>query len=134
MDTTDVGVGRDEHFRHLRWALQGLALSGSEQQLLFPDYAASAVNLATDFDQSSVVVRTSYAADLTEGQSAALAAIDAKLTSMSRDGARFDVEIWTDAALETSEDWSDVRRLAVDALEAFGWPLEAPSKTSVPVE
>ena len=120
--------------KQLRWALQALALSGSEQQLLFPDYAANAVSLATDFDQSCAAVRESVADDLSPLQSEALAAIEAKFAEMSRDGARFDADIWSDGALETSDDWRDIRRLAGQAIEAFEWPLEAPSRTSIPVE
>jgi hypothetical protein len=120
--------------KELRWALQALALSGSEQQLLFPDYASNAVGLATDFDQSCSAVRDSHADALTLPQSEALAAIEAKLAGMSRDGARFDADVWSDGALETSDDWRDIRRLATLALETFEWPLEVPSRTSVPVE
>jgi hypothetical protein len=120
--------------KQLRWALQALALSGSEQQLLFPDYAPNAVGLATDFDQSCAAVRANHSENLSARQLDALAAIESKFAGMSRDGARFDVDIWSDGALETSDDWRDGRRLAADALEAFEWPLEAPSRTSVPVE
>jgi hypothetical protein len=120
--------------KQLRWALQALALSGSEQQMLFPDYTPNAVSLATDFDQSSAAARENHAEDLSARQLESLAAIESKFADMSRDGARFDVDIWSDGALETSDDWRDVRRLAAEALEAFEWPLEAPSRTSVPVE
>ena len=40
---------------------------------------------------------------------------------MSRDGAEFDADLWTEAALATSEHWADVRRLALSALDAFQW-------------
>lgn len=134
MDTTEADVDREGHFRQLRWALQELALSGSEQPLLFPDYAANALNLATEFDHWSAVVRTNHESDLSPAQLDALEAIEAKLADMSRDGARFDVEIWTDAALRTSEDWTELRRLAADALAAFEWPVEWPTRPSIPVE
>jgi hypothetical protein len=124
----------ESDLRQLRWALQALALSGSEQQLLFPDYTPTAVNLATDFDQSCAAARENHSDDLSPRQSEALAAIESKLADMSRDDARFDVDIWSDGALGTSDDWREVRRLATEALEAFDWPVEAPSRTSVPVE
>jgi hypothetical protein len=44
---------------------------------------------------------------------------------ISREGAEFDLELWTDAALRTSEQWAGVRLLAVAALDAFGWPATA---------
>jgi hypothetical protein len=36
---------------------------------------------------------------------------------MSRDGADFDADLWTDTALRTSEHWAEVRRLASAAIE-----------------
>jgi hypothetical protein len=29
--------------------------------------------------------------------------------------------LWTEAAVASSEQWTEVRRLAMDALDAFGW-------------
>ena len=47
--------------------------------------------------------------------------------SMSRDGAEFDLDLWTDAAVAGSEQWTDVRRLAAAALDAFDWPAAQPA-------
>jgi hypothetical protein len=113
---------RSWHFKQLRWSLQGLATAGSEQRALFPDLAVNADELAFDFDHWASVVRNNYESDLSGSQADSLAAIGAKLATMSKDGAEFDLELWTDAALIGSEHWADVRRLAVSALEAFGWP------------
>jgi hypothetical protein len=118
---TDDDPRRPWHFRQLKWSLQLLAQAGSVQPTLFPEQAPGPDDLAFGFDHWASVVRDTYAADLSPAQETALDAIAAKLTTMSRDGTEFDVELWTDAALETSEHWSDVRLLAVSALEAFGW-------------
>jgi hypothetical protein len=119
---------RSSHFSQLRWSLQGLAIAGSEQRPLFPEYMPGADDLAFDFDRRASVVRSRYEADLSRSQSDSLAAIEEKLATMSRDGAEFDVELWTEAALSSSEHWADVRRLACAALEAFGWPVESPPR------
>ena len=66
-----------------------------------------------------------YGADLSRPQRDLLAAIDGKLATISRDGAQFDAELWTED-LSTSQHWADVRTLATSALEAFGWPVESP--------
>jgi hypothetical protein len=121
---TEEHVHRSSHFKQLRWSLQGLATAGSDQQPLFPDQTLAADQLAADFDHWAAVVRDNYAAELSATQIEALQAIDCKLASISKDGAEFDVELWTDAALRTSEHWEDVRRLASAALEAFEWPVE----------
>jgi hypothetical protein len=117
---------RSRHFRELRWSLQALAMAGSDQQVLFPDYVLRADDLAFDYDHRALVVRTTYESDLSSLQVDSLAGIDQKLATMSRDGAEFDLELWTEAAVRTSEHWADVRSLARSALEAFGWPLDGP--------
>ena len=113
---------RSWHFKQLRWSLQGLATAGSEQRALFPDLAVNADELAFDFDHWASVVRDHYEDELSASQADSLAAIGVKLATMSRDGAEFDLELWTDAAVISSEHWADVRRLAMAALDAFGWP------------
>ena len=117
----DDDTRRPWHFRQLKWSLQALAEAGSVQPALFPERAPGPDDLAFAFDHWAAVVRDLYLPELSPAQSQALSAIAAKLGTMSRDGAEFDVEVWTDAALETSEHWADVRQLARSALEAFGW-------------
>jgi hypothetical protein len=115
---------RGWHFKRLRWSLQSLAAAGSEQPTLFPEHMMKADDLALDFDHWASFVRATYERDLSAAQADALAAIDRKLSTMSREGAEFDLDLWTDAALRTSELWADVRLLAAAALEAFGWPVD----------
>ena len=113
-------------FKRLRWSLQGLAAAGVNQPTLFPEHMMKADDLALDFDHWSSFVRATYERELTVTQADALAAIDRKLSTMSRDGREFDLDLWTDAAMRTSDAWSEVRQLAADALDAFGWPIDAP--------
>jgi hypothetical protein len=112
------------HFKQLRWSLQALAAAGSTQRALFPEHAHRPDELAFDFDHWLSLIRGLYADDLSGGQRDALSAVQRKLSTMSRDGSEFDLELWTDAAVAASEQWADVRRLAGAALDAFEWPLE----------
>jgi hypothetical protein len=121
---------RSWHFKQLRWSLQGLAASASAQKPLFPDAGVTPDELALDFDRRVAVIRETYGHDLTDVQRSSLEAIDQTLARMSRDGAEFDAELWTDAALTASEHWASVRRLAVAALDAFGWPADNPQPDS----
>jgi hypothetical protein len=118
---------RAEDMRQLKWALQGLAMAGSGQPMLFADGDVPASDLASRFDQWATVVRRGYEAELSPAQSEALAVIDRKLATMSDDGAEFDADLWTDAALISSEHWAELRRLASSALDTFGWPFTASS-------
>jgi hypothetical protein len=119
---------RASDLNQLRRSLRSLAAAGSEQPTLFPDDVVSADQLALDFGHGAVVVRGNYESDLSDEQKDALAALEQKLVTMSRDGAEFDAELWTDAALRTSEHWGDVRTLALSALEAFDWVTAPPSE------
>jgi hypothetical protein len=115
---------RSWHFRQLRWSLQALAATGSNQRNLFPDRVMTADELAFDFDHWAGVIRSTYELDLSRPQAESLDAIAQKLATMSRDGVEFDLELWTESALSTSEHWAGIRTLATSALEAFGWSVE----------
>jgi hypothetical protein len=114
------------HIKQLKWSLQAVAQAGTPQPSLFPEQVPGPDDLAFGFDHWSSLVRDLYAADLSTAQVAALDAIAEKLTTMSRDGSEFDVELWTETAMRTSEHWAQLRGQALAALEAFGWNVEVP--------
>jgi len=120
-DPHDDELLPDAPLRALRWSLQALADVGSGQPLLFPEQAVSPGELATSVEQASSLVTHGEGAEVTEPQRSALAAISAQFATLSRDEAEFGVELWTEAAVATSEQWIEVRRLATDALATFGW-------------
>jgi hypothetical protein len=122
----DENTDRDSEFRQLHWSLRGLATAGSEQLALFPDSVVTIDELAFNFEHWARAVRDDFQSNLSPAQHEALDALQRKLATMSRDGAEFDAELWTDAALRTSEHWAEVRRLASSAMDAFGGPLEYP--------
>ena len=126
----DDNSEHSQAFKQLRLSLRGLAMAGDEQRTLFADLVASAGDLASNYDQSAAVIRADYEADLSTAQSDALAAIDRKFATMSRDGDEFDADLWTDAALRSGEHWAEVRNLATAALDAFGWPTESSAQSS----
>jgi hypothetical protein len=126
LDVRDEQRQRTWHFKQLRWSLVALARTDSAQPSLFPEQALRPDDLALAFDHWSTLVRETYGPGLSQIQEASLDAIGAKLTTMSRDGTEFDADLWTDAALATSEPWADVRRLAAAALDAFEWVGERP--------
>src|SRR5262245_39425797 len=92
----DDTAQRSWHFKRLRWSLQSLAEAGSGQPALFPEHMMNAGDLALDFDHWSSFVRGSYEKELSAAEIDALTAIDRKLSTMSRDGAEFDLDLWTD--------------------------------------
>ncbi len=96
--------------------IRRLAAAGSGQAALFPDENVSAAELVRDFDQRALAVRDAYDDRLSPSQIESLAALEKKLSTMSRDGAEFDADIWTDEAVRTSEHWAEVRTLAAAAL------------------
>ena len=108
------------HFKQLRWSLQRLAGSASDQASLFPEWTATADELALDFDHWASLIRERYAGELDDAQRGALEAIETAFSRMSRDAAELDADTWSETAVRTSEDWVALRRLAAEALEAFG--------------
>ena len=114
----------EDVLRELTLAIRRLAAAGSAQAALFPDDNVSAVDLVRDFDQRAAAVRESYEDQLTPLQIEALTALDQKLSTMSRDGAEFDADMWTEEAVRNSEHWADVRWLAANAADAFSKSAE----------
>ena len=119
MQTTETEETPDQQLRELRRSLRALASAGLNQPALFPDAAPSVSHLVSDFDNRVSVVRQALDGQLSPLQKESVAALEDKLATMSRDGAEFDADVWTETAVRTSEHWSDVRRLAEAALEVF---------------
>ena len=108
-----------EPLRALIHVIRRLASAGSAQPTLFPDENVSPGDLVRDFDQRASAVRDANDASLSPSQLDALTVLQNKLTRMSRDGAEFDADIWTDDAVRTSEHWAEIRRLAAATIEEF---------------
>jgi hypothetical protein len=114
MFTTDDS---QDPFRELILVIRRLASAGSGQPALFPDVNVSATDLVRDFDQRLSVVREDSEDQLSSRQVESLNLLGQKLSTMSRDGAEFDADIWTDEAVRSSPDWAEVRTLAEAALD-----------------
>jgi len=110
--------------RELTLVIRRLAAAGSGQPALFPDENISAIELVRDFDQRASVVREAGDGQLSPSQLESLTILEQKLSTMSRDGAEFDADIWTDEALRTSDHWADVRTLAAAALDELSPSVE----------
>lgn len=115
---------RDSDFQQLRRSLQSLAASASVQRSLFPESAVTADELALDFDHWVDVIRANYGDELEDEQRLSLQAIDDAFATMRRDAADLDADVWSEAAVRSSEAWVTLRVLASEALRAFGWPIE----------
>ena len=114
-------VHGSESLTRLRRSLEALSDIGPDQPTLFPEFQADPAALSLEFTQSAAVMQEVHAETLSDRQRHALAALDRKLLTISRDGAEFEADLWTDEALADSPHWADVRQLAKAALEAFGW-------------
>ena len=118
----------DCHRQHLLWSLQGLAAAAEVQVSLYPDFAAKPDELAQDFCHWYECARGTLATQWTAPQRAALNALDAKLSRMSRHGLEFSEDLWLEPALQGDPRWAEVRELARSALRVLGWPLESPPR------
>lgn len=112
-------ASRDTGVTELVASLKALASEPSDQLALFPESITKAGDLAARFEDSMRAVRDHCAGELSRAQADALEALGQRLAIVSRDGAEFDADVWTDEAVRTSVHWRDVRALARAALEAF---------------
>ena len=110
MDTPD----KRAHLLSLRRALEALSVPPL-QPALFPEAVATPNELAVEYDNWASVVRGNYEDDLSDLQRRSLAAIDRRLSELSEGG----LDMWSHDALAHDAAWQEVRRLAVDALDAF---------------
>src|SRR5262245_44591196 len=112
-------ASRDTCFDELAASLKALASEPSDQLALFPESITKAGDLAVRFEDSLRAVREDFLGALSRAQADALDALSVRLTIISRDGAEFDADVWTDEAVRTSAHWRDVRALAQAALDTF---------------
>lgn len=126
MARAEEGEGRSGVRDQFRWSLQALAMNAEVQQSLFPDFVCKADELALDYDHWSEVARSFFGAEFSGDQLAAIQAIDRHLDAMSRGGAVFDEQLWSEEALGTRPQWVELRSLAQLALSKFGWPADKP--------
>ena len=124
METPETDRHRAWHYRQLKWSVQALALRAPEQLVLFPDFVATADELALELDHWATLVLEKYPDELSDSQADTLKALHQKLETMSRDRAEFDADLWTEAAMGSNVHWQEVRALAIAVRDAFGWSVE----------
>jgi len=134
METPETDRHRVWHYKQLKWSVQALALRAPEQLVLFPDFVATTDELALELDHWATLVLERYPEGLNEAQESSLKALHQKLATMSRDGAEFDADLWTEAALGSSAHWHEVRTLAIAVRDAFGWSAESEPPTELRAE
>jgi hypothetical protein len=100
-------------------SLKALASEPSDQLALFPESVSKASDLVSRFEVSVRAARDASASELSRSQLDALEALGERLAIVSRDGAEFDADLWTDEAVRTSVHWREVRALAKAALDLF---------------
>ena len=125
METPETNRHRAWHYRQLKWSVQALALRAPEQLVLFPDFVATADELALELDHWATLVLEKYPEELSDSQAETLKALHQKLETMSRDGAEFDADLWTEAAMGSNVHWQEVRALAIAVRDAFEWSADS---------
>jgi hypothetical protein len=113
-------------FEPTKHALQHLAAPAEVQIALLPDFVCVTDELSLDFDHWRSTFIGNYGSELTPGQAALFEAIDEKFARLSRRGAAFREEFWTNDALRESPEWENFRQLAIKLLDLLGWPVEIP--------
>jgi hypothetical protein len=107
----------------LKHSLQALALSATDQVAHLPDFVVKTDELVLDFDHWRECAVGNYRSDMTAAQLDSLAAIKAHIATPNSTGDR---TVWDESALYSHPFWGELRNLAIQSLNAFGWPQETP--------
>lgn len=111
--------------KRFMWALQALAQPAGVQLGLFPNFVEVADELALEHEEAQANWRDEGGeSGLSSQQAEAIKAVDSLLEQMS--GSDKAEILWTVEALESRQEWREVRRRASEALAHMGWPNEAP--------
>jgi hypothetical protein len=121
---TNELIDKETQFRRLKRTLEALAARHTAEPSLFPDAVVRPDELALNFENCAAAVRARDDVEVSPPQVSALAALDDQFATMSRLAAEVDADVWSEEALRTDENWEQVRRLAGEALAAFGWDTE----------
>lgn len=78
-----------------------------------------AESLVFEFDEAYTVFVEGFERLPSEAQLIALQAVDSRVSEMVR--AR-EAALWTEGARREDPRWAELRRLAADVLDVFGWP------------
>jgi hypothetical protein len=109
-------------FERLKHSLQALAAEASVQVQLFPDFVHKNDELVLDFDHWQDCAIGNYGKEMTAAQLQSLRAINDHLETVGP----ADAAVWDEDGLYTVPFWSELRQLAIQSLESFGWPKETP--------
>ena len=105
-----------ERFKH---ALQLLACPPEIQFGKFPDFTHVPDELALESRTSNGGIEGNFRSGIDCETIVRVELIDECLSRMSK-------ECYRQEAVSNSPEWQHIRRLAAEALNAFGWPLEDP--------
>jgi hypothetical protein len=114
-------VNRPWLFERLKHSLQLLACPPEIQVRKFPDFVSAPDELVLDFANFQMAVVGNFRAELTGEQLSCLNSIDQGFSQMAKD-------CLSANAVANSPEWRQIRRLAPEALKAFGWPVDDPPK------
>jgi hypothetical protein len=122
-------VDREGILARLQWSLQALACEAEVQLSLYPDFACKVDELALDYDNWRKAAVGNFGDEFSSESLRLLAAIDEKLSTMSKGGVTFDNDLWTPRGLKQSSHWRELRDMARASLETLGWPATNPGKS-----
>jgi hypothetical protein len=97
--------------------LKALAQPADVQLTLYPDFVVKADELALDFNN----FYEACLPEMSDEQAAASSHIERRLIELSGPAGP-----WSEDDLRHAREWADIRDLAKQALEVFGWPDEPP--------
>jgi hypothetical protein len=113
------GANRPWLSERLKHSLQLLACPADIQLGKFPSFVHAPDEMTLDFANFRAAFVSNFRAEMTSEQLHCLESIDKSLGQMSKD-------CFSPEGVTNSKEWQQIRQLAAQALEAFGWPPDNP--------
>ena len=106
------------------WTVQAIAQSVIVQLSLYPNFVVVADELVLEHHEALEMFKSKNEFEAVSGiAKAAIQKLDETIDRMSGPA---NAELWTIVALEKSPEWVELRELAKQVLQAFGWPDNPP--------
>lgn len=111
--------------KRMKYQLQALAMPADIQLGLLPDFLCKADELALDYGHWCLCLLSNDYGKLTQPQRSALTRLDNYFEKIS---GQVNAHLWTDEAIRTRSEWTEIREMAAELLVIFGWPVEIPAE------
>jgi hypothetical protein len=116
----------DKQTEGLKWVVRALAQPAHIQIKLFPSFTFPVDEMLLEFEQHFVPEASRFPDQWSGVQYLSLLALDEKFRALSEPDHE---ELWSDENCLERPEWTEIRRLALEVIQAFDWPAKEPPQS-----